>query len=280
MDQEIRFDPGTEDILLDLVPREPAVVDYRLAEEVVPRRGLVDARLWQIAIKRGMDIVASLLAIVILTPLFLAVALLIRATSRGPVFYVQERVGRGGEPFRMVKFRSMYRDAHDRRGEHAEQNIHQGPIFKIRDDPRITPVGKAIRRLSIDELPQFFNVLVGSMSLVGPRPALPEEFLDYTERERSVCLVKPGVTCIWQVSGRSDVDFDTWIDMDLEYIEDWSLGLDLKLLARPCRPSSPAAARTDRRRASSGCSLAITLSACATSPDRRGRVEAFPAGLR
>ena len=232
MDQEIRFDPGTEDILLDLVPREPAVVDYRLVEEVVPRRGLVDARLWQIAIKRGMDVVASLLAIVILTPLFLAVALLIRATSRGPVFYVQERVGRGGEPFRMVKFRSMYRDAHDRRGEHAEQNIHRGPIFKIRDDPRITPVGKAIRRLSIDELPQFFNVLVGSMSLVGPRPALPEEFLDYTERERGRLLVKPGVTCIWQVSGRSDVDFDTWIDMDLEYIEDWSLGLDLKLLVK------------------------------------------------
>ncbi len=172
MDQEIRFDPGTEDILLDLVPREPAVVDYRLAEEVVPRRGLVGASLWQIAIKRGIDIVASLLAIVVLTPLFLAVALLIRMTSRGPVFFVQERVGRGGEPFRMVKFRSMYRDAHERRGEHAEQNIHQGPIFKIRDDPRITPVGKAIRRLSIDELPQFFNVLVGSMSLVGPRPAL------------------------------------------------------------------------------------------------------------
>ena len=232
MDQEIRFDPGTEEILLDLVPREPAVVDYRLAEEVVPRRGLVDASLWQIAIKRGIDIVASLLAIVILTPLFLAVALLIRATSRGPVFYVQERVGRGGEPFRMVKFRSMYRDAHERRGEHVEQNIHHGPIFKIRDDPRITPVGKAIRRLSIDELPQFLNVLVGSMSLVGPRPALPEEFLDYTERERGRLMVKPGVTCIWQVSGRSDVDFDTWIDMDLEYIEDWSLGLDLKLLVK------------------------------------------------
>jgi lipopolysaccharide/colanic/teichoic acid biosynthesis glycosyltransferase len=232
MDQEIRFDPGTEDILLDLVPREPAAVDYRLAEEVVARRGLVDASLWQVAIKRGIDLVASLLAIVILTPLFLAVALLIRVSSRGPVFFVQERVGRGGEPFRMVKFRSMYQDAHERRSEHAEQNIHHGPIFKIRDDPRITPVGKAIRRLSIDELPQFFNVLVGSMSLVGPRPALPEEFLDYTERERARLLVKPGVTCIWQVSGRSDVDFDTWIDMDLEYIEDWSLRLDLKLLAK------------------------------------------------
>ena len=174
----------------------------------------------------------SVLAVVVLTPLLLAVAILVATTSRGPIFYVQERVGRGGKPFRIVKFRSMYRDAHDRRGEHAAQNIHHGPIFKIRDDPRITPVGRAIRRLSIDELPQFFNVLVGSMSLVGPRPALPEEFLDYTDRERGRLLVKPGVTCIWQVSGRSDVDFDTWIDMDLEYIEEWSLRLDLKLLAK------------------------------------------------
>jgi lipopolysaccharide/colanic/teichoic acid biosynthesis glycosyltransferase len=233
VDQEIRFDPAAEDMLLDLVPRDPAVVDYRLVEEVGPARGgLVDASLWQIAIKRGIDIIASLLAIVVLTPLLLAVALLIRGTSRGRVFYVQERVGRAGEPFRMVKFRSMYRDAHERKAEHAEHNIHQGPIFKIRDDPRITPVGKAIRRLSIDELPQFFNVLMGSMSLVGPRPALPEEFLDYTDRERGRLMVKPGVTCIWQVSGRSDVDFNTWIDMDLQYIEEWSLTLDLKLLVK------------------------------------------------
>ncbi len=232
MDQEIRFDP-TDDILLDLTPMESAVVEYRVAEEIgAPQHGLLNADLWQIAVKRAMDIVASALAIVVLTPVLLAVALLIKTTSRGSVFYVQERVGRDGKPFRMMKFRSMYRNAHAERNEHAELNIHQGPIFKIRDDPRITPVGRAIRRLSIDELPQFFNVLMGSMSLVGPRPALPEEFLDYTERERQRLLVKPGVTCIWQVSGRSDVDFATWIDMDLEYIEDWSLRLDLKLLMK------------------------------------------------
>ena len=233
MEQEISFNPTTEDLLLDLTPLEAAAVDYLVVEQVaVPRHGLSGAALWQIAVKRAMDIVMSALAVVVLLPVLLAVALLIRLTSRGPVFYVQERVGREGEPFRMLKFRSMYRDAHERRDEHAEQNIHQGPIFKIRDDPRITPVGRAIRRLSIDEFPQFFNVLMGHMSLVGPRPALPEEFLDYTERERQRLLVKPGVTCIWQVSGRSDVDFDTWIDMDLEYIEGWSLGLDLKLLAK------------------------------------------------
>ena len=233
MDQEIRFDHTTDDVFLDLTPIEQTIVEYRVAEEVAsPRHGLVDAAMWQLAVKRFMDIAASVLAIVVLTPLLLAVALLIKCTSRGSVFYVQERVGRAGEPFRMVKFRSMYRDAHERRADHAEQNMHQGPIFKIRDDPRITPVGRAIRRLSIDELPQFFNVLMGRMSLVGPRPALPEEFLDYTERERGRLLVKPGVTCIWQVSGRSDVDFDTWIDMDLEYIEDWSLRMDCLLLAK------------------------------------------------
>jgi exopolysaccharide biosynthesis polyprenyl glycosylphosphotransferase len=233
MDQEIRFDPTSDDMLLDLTPMESPVVEYRVVEEVaVPRHGLTDASFWQVGVKRLMDIVMSALAIVALTPVLLAVALLIRTTSRGPVFYVQERVGRGGGPFRMLKFRSMYRNSHEHRDEHAELNIHQGPIFKIRDDPRITPVGRAIRRLSLDELPQFFNVLMGSMSLVGPRPALPEEFLDYTERERQRLQVKPGLTCIWQVSGRSDVDFDTWIDMDLEYIEAWSLRLDLMLLVK------------------------------------------------
>ena len=236
MDQEIRLDPTTEELLLDLpaieAPRETPRVEYRVVERATPREGLVGAAWWQMAAKRGTDIVVSVLAIVVLSPLLLAVALLVRITSRGPILYVQQRVGRSGEPFRMVKFRSMYRDAHDRRDEHVDQNIHTGPIFKIRDDPRVTPIGRAIRRLSIDEMPQFFNVLMGNMSLVGPRPPLPEEFLDYTDRERRRLLVKPGVTCIWQVSGRSDVDFQTWIDMDLEYIETWSLRLDLVLLAK------------------------------------------------
>jgi exopolysaccharide biosynthesis polyprenyl glycosylphosphotransferase len=233
MDQEIRLDPTTEDLLLDLGPVESAVVEYRVAEQTAPsHEGLLGAAWWQVVAKRGMDILVSALAIVVLSPVLLAVAILVRVTSRGSIFYVQQRVGRGGGPFRMYKFRSMYRDAHDRRDEHVDQNMHQGPIFKIRDDPRVTPVGRAIRRLSIDELPQFFNVLKGDMSLVGPRPALPEEFLDYTDRERRRLLVKPGVTCIWQVSGRSDIDFQTWIDMDLEYIETWSLRLDLELIAK------------------------------------------------
>jgi len=231
MDQEIRLDP--EDLRLHIPTIEPSLAEYRVAEQTDPApRGLLNAAWWSMAGKRTMDIVASSLAIIALSPILIAVAILVKLTSRGPMLYVQHRVGRGGQPFRMVKFRSMYRDAHDRRDEHVHQNMHQGPIFKIRDDPRVTPIGRAIRRLSIDELPQFFHVLKGDMSLVGPRPPLPEEFLDYTDRERQRLLVKPGLTCIWQVSGRSDVDFHTWIDMDLEYIETWSLWLDVKLLAK------------------------------------------------
>lgn len=234
MEQEIRLDSSTEEMLLDLTPMEPALaVEYRVAEKAAPlSEGLLGAAWWRLAVKRTMDIVLSTLALVVLAPLLIAVALLVMVTSPGPVFYIHERVGRGAKPFRMVKFRSMYRNAHDLREDHVDQNMHQGPIFKIRDDPRITPVGRAMRKLSIDELPQFFNVLMGHMSLVGPRPALQEEFLDYTDRERERLLVKPGVTCIWQVSGRSDIDFHTWIDMDLEYIETWSLLLDLRLLVR------------------------------------------------
>jgi lipopolysaccharide/colanic/teichoic acid biosynthesis glycosyltransferase len=133
----------------------------------------------------------------------------------------------------MFKFRSMYRDAHEDRHLHAHQNRHTiGPVFKIPDDPRITRVGRVIRRLSLDELPQLMNVLRGDMSLVGPRPALPEEFDLCDDGVRQRTLVKPGLTCIWQVSGRSDVDFLRWVDLDLEYIRTWTLRLDLLLLIR------------------------------------------------
>jgi len=194
MEQDIQLGSTPEDLLLDLgsdtaaidvpdgafIPRTPA-----LHELPPPGAGLLGAATWQLVVKRGLDILVSALAIVILAPLLLVVALLVKITSRGPVFYVQQRVGRSGEPFRMIKFRSMYQDAHDRRDEHLLDNMHEGPIFKIRDDPRITSIGRTIRRASIDELPQLFNVLMGNMSLVGPRPPLPEEFLDYTDRERA-----------------------------------------------------------------------------------------------
>jgi exopolysaccharide biosynthesis polyprenyl glycosylphosphotransferase len=234
MAQEIRLGQGTDDTVVDLGASQPDVNGFVILDEtVVPvQQGLLVAARWRLAVKRVMDVVISGLVIIVLAPFLAAVAVLVKVTSRGPVFFVQQRVGRGGEPFDMIKFRSMYRDAHDRRDEHLVDNIHDGPIFKIREDPRVTAVGRAIRRLSIDELPQLFNVLKGDMSLVGPRPPLPEELLDYTDREMERLLVKPGITCIWQVSGRSDLDFQTWVDMDLEYIDSWSLLLDFKLLAK------------------------------------------------
>ncbi len=192
--------------------------------------GLLAVTALQLGLKRAIDIVGSLILLVALAPVFLLVALLVRATSPGPIFYPQERLGVGGRPFCLWKFRSMYRDADQRQAEVAALNEVDGPVFKIRKDPRVTPVGRALRKMSIDELPQLFNVLLGHMSLVGPRPPLQSEYDEYTPHQRLRLLVKPGLTCIWQVSGRSDVDFDTWVEMDLAYIRDWTLWLDLKLL--------------------------------------------------
>ena len=226
MDHGIGFEP------YDVWDPDPASIG-RLNDLVFPAqgRGLHTAPAWQRLCKRLLDLVIASIALVVVSPLLLIVGALVKLTTPGPVFFIQRRVGRGGEPFSMIKFRSMCHDAHERRHEHQELNLHQGPIFKVKDDPRVTRVGRVIRRLSIDELPQLFNVLTGSMSLVGPRPCLPEEFLTYGDRERQKVLVKPGLTCIWQVSGRSDVGFDAWVDMDLSYITSWSLLLDLKLLA-------------------------------------------------
>lgn len=194
--------------------------------------GLLDAASWQVVAKRAVDIVVGVALLILLLPVILISALLVRVTSSGPVLYLQERVGKGGEPIRMYKFRSMRLGAHLTRDELRNLNEVTGPVFKIRQDPRITPVGRWLRKLSIDEIPQLINVLRGHMSLVGPRPPLPEEFATYTELERQRLSVKPGLTCIWQVSGRSDVDFKTWVGMDLEYISTWNLRRDFRLLLR------------------------------------------------
>ncbi|MFN2557371.1 MAG: sugar transferase [Nitriliruptorales bacterium] len=185
---------------------------------------------WKLGVKRAIDIVGSLLLLILFAPVLLIASLAIISTSPGHVLFVQERLGRDGRPFRMFKFRSMYRDAEARRAELADLNECTGPIFKVRNDPRITPVGRVLRKLSLDEMPQLLNVLRGDMSLVGPRPPLPDEYAVYGPRERGRLAVKPGLTCTWQVSGRSDLDFDTWMEMDLSYIRDWSLWLDVKLL--------------------------------------------------
>ena len=234
------------EVVVDLTaPTRPLIIDL-LRPEIVPpdipvsgvRRveligelGLLAAKRWQRVLKRTIDLAGSLLLLVILAPLMSLIALAIAVTSKGPVIYTQRRIGKDGRPFTMWKFRSMTDGAHEMRHLYAHRNRHtHGPVFKIPNDPRVTSVGRLIRRTSLDELPQLMNVLRGEMSLVGPRPALPEEFASCDELVRQRTLVAPGLTCIWQVSGRSDVDFLRWVDMDLEYIKTWSIRLDLKLL--------------------------------------------------
>jgi lipopolysaccharide/colanic/teichoic acid biosynthesis glycosyltransferase len=185
------------------------------------------------ACKRGIDIFVSTIALILLSPLFLLVAILIKIEDRGPVLFPQIRVGKHGREFRMLKFRSMYVNAERALSELLSQNQHRvGVTFKIRDDPRITRIGKWIRKWSIDELPQLLNVLKGDMSLVGPRPPIPREVKLYNLEERKRLEIAPGITCFWQVSGRSDIPFPAQVQLDLQYIESQSVWLDLKLLCR------------------------------------------------
>ena len=181
--------------------------------------------------KRLIDIVGSLFGIILLSPLFLIVAILIKLEDpKGKVFFAQERNGRYPKTFKMYKFRSMVHNAEDLLKDLMDRNEQTGPVFKINDDPRITKVGKFIRKTSIDELPQLFNVLKGDMSLVGPRPPIPHEVDQYNSYQMQRLAVKPGLTCIWQVSGRNNIGFDEWVEMDIEYIKNRNLWLDIKLI--------------------------------------------------
>ncbi|MEO5917540.1 MAG: sugar transferase [Luteolibacter sp.] len=186
----------------------------------------------QLLAKRLIDASVSLAVLIILMPMMLVVAILIKLTSPGPVFFSQNRVGMNQRQFRLYKFRSMVADAEDRKLELQHLNERDGPAFKIENDPRTTAIGRFIRKLSIDELPQLLNVLSGEMSLVGPRPPLPDEVKRYEWLFRKRLSVKPGITCIWQISGRNSVSFEDWMEMDHEYIENWSLLLDLKILLK------------------------------------------------
>ena len=190
------------------------------------------AKEWQLFIKRILDVAASLAAIVLFLPLFLFTIIGIKVSSRGPVFFRQIRCGLNGRKFALNKFRSMYIGAEMRRRELERQNEMNGPVFKMRRDPRVTPLGRFMRKFSIDELPQLFNVLKGDMSLVGPRPPIPAEVAMYETWQRRRLSMKPGLTCIWQVSGRNKIDFEQWMEMDLQYIDNFSLWLDMKLLIR------------------------------------------------
>ncbi len=186
----------------------------------------------QAAIKRGVDIAVGLFGLILTLPIMTICAAAIWFEERGSIFYRQTRVGRNGRSFPCYKFRTMHKDADRRKHDFLHANEQDGPAFKMRNDPRITSVGRILRRYSLDELPQFWNVLVGDMSLVGPRPPVPSEVQQYDWWQRRRISVRPGMTGIWQVWGRNKVSFTRWIEMDLYYIDNWSLWLDIKLLLR------------------------------------------------
>jgi exopolysaccharide biosynthesis polyprenyl glycosylphosphotransferase len=188
---------------------------------------------WPLTIKRLIDFTAALAALTALFPLFLIVAVLIRLGSPGPVFFIQKRMGLGKRRFSLYKFRTMVPDAEAKLKEIAHLNEVSGPVFKIKEDPRITPIGRLLRKTSIDELPQLINVVKGEMSLVGPRPLPVRDYEGFDQDwQRRRFSVRPGITCLWQVGGRSSIPFERWMELDMEYIDKWSLWLDLKILAQ------------------------------------------------
>ena len=185
-----------------------------------------------LSLKRVLDLVGSGLGLIALSPLFLLIGLMIKMTSRGPVFFSQIRCGVNGRTFSILKFRTMIVNAEAKLKELQGMNEVGGPVFKIRNDPRVTAIGRILRKTSLDELPQLFNVLKGDMSLVGPRPPIPAEVEKYERWQRRRLSMRPGITCIHEVVARNDKDFNNWMKLDLEYIDRWCFGLDLKILAR------------------------------------------------
>ncbi len=183
-------------------------------------------------VKRGIDIVGAAIGLIVAAPVLAVAAVAIKLSSPGPVLFRQSRSGLHGRRFEMLKLRTMYRDAEERRQELLHLNEMDGPVFKIRGDPRITPVSRFLRRYSVDEIPQLWNVLTGDMSLVGPRPPIPAEVALYETSERRRLSMRPGLTCLWQISGRNSLSFAEWVKLDLEYIDGWSLVGDLKILAK------------------------------------------------
>ncbi len=213
---------------IDVTRLRPQTLDGRAMIYVEPivRNG------WRGGAKRAFDVVLALAIMTITLPIQIVTAFAIAFTSRGPVFFRQIRVGMDGQLFEVLKFRTMYKDAEERKAELMQHNEADGPLFKMQNDPRITPVGRVLRKLSIDELPQLFCVLIGSMSVVGPRPALPDEVAQWDDDVRDRLRVPPGLTGMWQVSGRSDSSFETYKRMDLYYVDNWSFLHDLKICFR------------------------------------------------
>ena len=187
---------------------------------------------FDVVLKRIVDFLVAAGSLILLSPLMLLVWMAVRLTSHGPVFYRQTRCGLFGRRFTLFKFRTMMDGAQDKLWEIRHLNEMSGPVFKMRNDPRVTPLGKYLRKFSLDEIPQFWNVIKGEMSIVGPRAPLSEEVESYSSRQRRRLSVKPGITCLWQVSGRSEIDFQRWMDLDLQYIDNWSLRLDLSIMVK------------------------------------------------
>jgi len=220
--------------LFNLKNARPMADDFENATMITQAGGVTEG--WPTVIKRGLDVVLSVILLAAIAPVLWVCAILIKLTSPGPVFFVQKRIGLNKRVFSIYKFRTMV--------AHAEQKLHEiehlnevsGPVFKIKNDPRLTPIGKFLRKTSIDELPQLFNVLAGDMSLVGPRPLQLRDYELLTETgedwQRCRFSVRPGITCLWQVNGRSSLPFHQWMELDLEYVRNWSLWLDLQILAR------------------------------------------------
>ncbi|HEX7897802.1 MAG TPA: sugar transferase [Planctomycetota bacterium] len=236
--------PDMRDLLLQC---EEVGVTSRLALDVFPARiarasfdeldgtplltfTTAPREVWALAAKRAIDIAGAAVFLAAFSWLYALIALAVKLSSRGPILFRQQRVGLHGRRFSFYKFRSMVPDAEARRAELVHLNEMDGPVFKIKRDPRITGVGRFLRKFSLDELPQMWNVLVGDMSLVGPRPPIPSEVESYEGWQRRRFSVKPGLTCLWQVQGRNQIGFRRWMELDLEYIDTWSLALDLKIL--------------------------------------------------
>jgi len=187
---------------------------------------------WQLFIKRIIDLTVSFFSLILLSPVLLIFAFLIKLSSPGAVFFRQKRIGLNGRTFTLYKFRTMYSDAEDKIAELEHLNEMDGPVFKIKNDPRITPLGRVLRKFSIDEFPQLFNVFTGQMSLVGPRPPIPGEVGEYHHWQKRRLSMRPGLSCLWQVSGRNKVSFAKWMELDLQYIDEWSLWLDFTILMK------------------------------------------------
>ena len=220
-------------LVTDLFPSNSGQLSLEYLDEIPFVTLLTEpARNFGLVLKRVVDFLVAASCLMLLAPPMFLIAVAIRMSSRGGIFYRQTRCGSFGRRFTLIKFRTMVDGAEDKLWEIRHLNEMSGPVFKMRNDPRVTSLGKYLRKFSLDELPQFWNVIKGEMSIVGPRAPLPEEVAHYSLRQRRRLSVKPGITCLWQVLGRSEIDFQKWMDLDLQYIDNWSMWLDLRIMLK------------------------------------------------